>query len=352
MAERSAAKSASQEETSSRTSSWPRSSKKGRHQNTMQRRSSSNQIASQKRGTGRNQGTYNQKLQDDARARQTIERDNICLLERIARVMNPPGGALVSSAYSLRRTTKCDREEMKLKKQQREYERLHIENENLAMLEKLATIMAPQPGGPSWNDYKKSKWSGKPAQDKLPLISQEPRSVMSRKQIPKEQKAKNFAEIEAENINILEKLATIMAPKPGGSTWGNYDLKSLSTPKYVSKMPKISASKGAISQTNNRTKEIKLKEVPVGRNSIEVANLVMLERLAKIMAPPPGGLSWKDFEKKKHESNQGSTEFPKISKNKGGMRGQRYSTKDQNESWRDINQKLPPVSSNRKKTSN
>ncbi|XP_069760669.1 uncharacterized protein [Narcine bancroftii] len=297
MAERSATKTASQEETSNRISSGLRSSKRGRQQNAAPKWSGSNQTVPQKRDTSKNRGAFSNRLQEDARIHQNIERGNISLLERIAKVMNPPGGALVSSAYNLKRPPKFDREEIKLKQQKREKERLAIENENLAILERLATIMAPQPGGPSWNDYKKSKWDGKPAQDKLPLISQEPRSVMSRKPVPKEQKTRDLAKIEAENVNILEKLATIMTPKPGGATWGSFDLKS--TPKFVTKMPKILPSKATVNKSSGRPRDMKLKEVPVRQNSIEIANLAMLERLAKIMASPPGGLSWKDYEKKR-----------------------------------------------------
>ncbi|XP_078385264.1 uncharacterized protein LOC144667684 [Cetorhinus maximus] len=195
---------------------------------------------------------------------------------------------------------KHDREEAKLRQKKLESQRTQIENENIIMLERLADIMAPHPGGPSWNDYKKEKWSGTPAMHgKLPLISQEPRSVMSRKPLPKEQKAeKDIATIEAGNIAILEKLATIMAPRSGAATWSNYDFKSLSAPKYATRMPKITPTRNAVNQNSNRPKDFKLKEVPMKKSSIETANLLMLERLAKVMAPTPGGPSWKDYESK------------------------------------------------------
>ncbi|XP_069760670.1 uncharacterized protein [Narcine bancroftii] len=278
MAERSATKTASQEETSNRISSGLRSSKRGRQQNAAPKWSGSNQTVPQKRDTSKNRGAFSNRLQEDARIHQNIERGNISLLERIAKVMNPPGGALVSSAYNLKRPPKFDREEIKLKQQKREKERLAIENENLAILERLATIMAPQPGGPSWNDYKKSN-----------------------------------------------------------------------TPKFVTKMPKILPSKATVNKSSGRPRDMKLKEVPVRQNSIEIANLAMLERLAKIMASPPGGLSWKDYEKKRYGPNQRATQLPSIFKDKDGVNKKRYTAKDQNDGWRDINQKLPAISSNSKK---
>ncbi|GCB66728.1 hypothetical protein scyTo_0000636 [Scyliorhinus torazame] len=96
------------------------------------------------------------------------------------------------------------------------------------------------------------------------------------------------------------------------------------------------------------------KEAPIKKDNIEAANLLMLERLAKVMAPTPGGPSWKDYESKTYGMNQRSTEFPSIPMDRGGMKQkkQKYSTSDQNDNWKDINQKLPPVSSNRKKNEN
>uniref|UniRef100_UPI00398F0C45 uncharacterized protein n=1 Tax=Pristiophorus japonicus TaxID=55135 RepID=UPI00398F0C45 len=316
----------------------------------------SSQTTLQRRTTNRNQSQPSNKKMEDARMRQNIEKDNIILLERLAKIMNPPRGGLVSSAYNLKRPPKYDREEAKLKQMRLERQRAQIEKENIAMLEKLASIMAPRPGGPTWSDYKKNKWSNKTrSQEKLPQISQEPRSVMSRKPVPKDKQTnRDFARIESENITILERLATIMTPHPGGHTWNNYDIKSLSTPKYVTKMPKITPNKGVVNQNMGRTRDQKLKDVPVRRDSIEVANLVMLERLAKVMTPTPGGPSWKDYESKTYGTNQRPVALPSISKGRGGMKQNklRYSSKDQNESWKDINQKLPAVSSNSKQNGN
>ncbi|XP_060705043.1 uncharacterized protein LOC132831027 [Hemiscyllium ocellatum] len=224
------------------------------------------------------------------------------------------------------------------------------------MLERLADIMAPRSGGPSWSDYKKGKWSTiSMTQEKLPKISQEPRSVMSRKPMPRQQKAaRDLAKIEAGNIAILEKLASIMTPRVGGATWSNFDFKSLSAPKYATRMPKLTPARNVANQSSNRSRDLKMKDVPMGKDSIEAANLLMLERLAKVMAPTPGGPSWKDYESKTYGASHRSTGLPSIPKDKGGMKQkrQKYSTSDQNDKWKDINQKLPPVSSNHKKNEN
>ncbi|XP_072343347.1 uncharacterized protein [Scyliorhinus torazame] len=339
-----------------RNSNVAKNSKRSRQQNTSPKRSEANQIVPQKGSTNRNKTMPSIKKQEDARVRRDIERDNICLLERIAKIMNPPRSGIISSTYNLKRPPKHEREEAKLRQRKLDFHRAQIENENILMLERLADIMAPHPGGPSWNDYKKEKWSGTSAvHDKLPLISQESRSVMSRKPLPKEQKPeRDMAKIEAGNIAILERLASIMAPRSGGASWSNYDFKSLSAPKYTTRMPKIPPTRNVINQNSNRPKDLKLKEAPIKKDNIEAANLLMLERLAKVMAPTPGGPSWKDYESKTYGMNQRSTEFPSIPMDRGGMKQkkQKYSTSDQNDNWKDINQKLPPVSSNRKKNEN
>ncbi|XP_043530980.1 uncharacterized protein LOC122539893 [Chiloscyllium plagiosum] len=283
MVERSTSKTNSQGGMSNKSNNVAKNSKRGKQQNTISKRSESNQIVSQKRSTNRNKApTFKQ--QHDSRVRREIERDNICFLERLAKIMNPPKGGIISSAYNLKRPPKHDQEKAKLRQQKLEFQRVQIENENIVMLERLADIMAPRSGGPSWNDYKKGKWSTiSMTQEKLPQISQEPRSVMSRKPMPKQQ-----------------------------------------------------------------------KDVPMRKDSIEAANLLMLERLAKVMAPTPGGPSWKDYESKTYGASHRSTGLPSIPKDKGGMKQkrQKYSTSDQNDKWKDINQKLPPVSSNNKKNEN
>ncbi|XP_059494828.1 uncharacterized protein LOC125466100 isoform X2 [Stegostoma tigrinum] len=125
-------------------------------------------------------------------------------------------------------------------------------------------------------------------EEKLPLITQEPRSVMSRKPMPKEQKAaRDIAKIEAGNIAILEKLASIMTPRVGGATWNSYNLKSLSASKYPTRMPKIAPTRNVVNQSSNRPRDLKLKEVPMRKESIEAANLLMLERLAKLWSKSP-----------------------------------------------------------------
>ncbi|XP_078385317.1 uncharacterized protein LOC144667746 [Cetorhinus maximus] len=104
MVERSTSKTIAQGGVSSRSSgNVARNSKRGRQQNTSPGRSEANQIVSQKRSTNRNKAVTSTKHQQDARVRRNIEKDNICLLERIARIMNPPKPGIISSAYNLKR---------------------------------------------------------------------------------------------------------------------------------------------------------------------------------------------------------------------------------------------------------
>ncbi|GCC28479.1 hypothetical protein chiPu_0006909 [Chiloscyllium punctatum] len=119
-------------------------------------------------------------------------------------------------------------------------------------------------------------------------------------------------------------------------------------------MPKLPPTRNVVNQSSNRSRDSKLKDVPMRKDSIEAANLLMLERLAKVMAPTPGGPSWKDYESKTFGAGHRSTGLPSIPKDKSGMKQkrQKYSTSDQNDKWKDINQKLPPVSSNNKKNEN